>query len=240
MLTRLGAPEEYGVPWVQAYRVLSPLAFVVATAFIAVRSANSPSAAAVFLLAGTRTYLGARERPRILQAVLVLLCFVEFTICGLALSTGGRPHPPGTYGLLFVVDGLVLLAVERFLSRRAAGGDVLPIAIARFVIALTLIADFLAYVDLGRTWVPGLVWLLGAPAIFGTTRRIWEVGLVYLGLAQLVAGVLALSHWSMAFGQAGLSVAWLAVTSAVLALILWSAAGLARGAACRTSTSRRP
>ena len=246
LLRRLAADEDYAVPWTNAARALTPLAFLVATAFIAVRGPHSPAAAAVFPMSGILAFLGARERPRIPHAAMVLLCFVEFTICGLSLLTGGRPLPPSAYGVLLACDGLVLLAVTVLLAwaktlGRALGdateiegstrlrlGVVFATTLTRFVIGLTMIADLLALADVGRTWVPGLVWLLGAPALLGTTRRLRRVGLVYVGIAQLVVGVLALSHWAMAYGQAGLAVGWLAVTAAALALGLWLAGTTAR------------
>ncbi len=45
--------------------------------------------------------------------------------------------------------------------------------------------------------------------------------LVYLGIAQFVAGGLALSDWSMGFGQDGLRIGWMAVSTGVLALGFW-------------------
>ena len=205
------------------------VAFLVATASISVHGAQSPGAAAVFVLGGALALIGALERPRALSAGLVLLCFVELTICGLAILTGGRPQPRGAYGLLLVGDGLVLLAVAQVLARvrpaeesgPSGAADIFQTTIARFVIGLTLVADFVAFTDDSGTWLPGVAWLLGAPALVGTTRRVRDVLLVYLGIAQLVVGVLALSHWAMAFGQAGLAVGSLAVTAAALALGLW-------------------
>ncbi len=98
---------------------------MLATAFIAWRGAYSPAAAAVFLLAGVLAWIATRERPRLVTAGLVLLCFVEFTICGLSLLTAGRPHLPGTYGLLLAGDGLVLLAIAWLVSRQIGeAGDV--------------------------------------------------------------------------------------------------------------------
>jgi tetratricopeptide (TPR) repeat protein len=221
LLHRLGSREDYVVPWIRAARVLTPTALLVATAYIAVRGAHSPVAASVFLLVGILAWIATRERPRIVTAGLVLISFVEFTLCGLSLLTAGRTHPPGAYGLLLAGDGLALLAVGGLLSWRARDIGVFLKVIPRFVIGLTLIADYLAYTDASRTWMPGLVWLLGAPALLGTTGRIRDLSLVYLGIAQLVAGVLALSHWSMGFGIPGLNIGWLGVTAAELAIVLW-------------------
>jgi tetratricopeptide (TPR) repeat protein len=246
MLLRLGAAEEFATPWVHASRALLLLSVVVASDYIARRGAHSPAAAVVFSLSGLLGLITARERPQMLNAGLVLLCFIEFTICGLSLVTGGRPHPPGTYGLLLACDGLALLAVAQVLERigrvhrpEPAGAtadeplpspvvEVFRLAIARFVIGLTIIADFVAFLDQGGNGIPGLVWLLGAPALLGTTRRVQEVSLVYLGIAQFVAGVLALSHWAMPFAQPGLTVGWLGLIAAALALVLWLAGTVAR------------
>ena len=115
-----------------------------------------------------------------------------------------------------------------FLSRRERGDIVFLRIIPPFVIGLTVVADLLALAGQARTWVPGLVWLLGAPALLGTTRRLRHVSLAYLGIAQFVAGALALSDCWMAYGQDGLQAGWLAVTAAALALVLWLAARLAR------------
>jgi tetratricopeptide (TPR) repeat protein len=228
-LRRIQVGPDLATPWMNASRVLAPIAIIVATAYTAAQTSYSPSAAAAFLLCGTLALIGTVERPRTRSAGLVLLCFVEFTICGLSLVTGGRPHPPGTYGLLLACDGLALLAVAGVLARMrptegsspSGAAEVFLTTLARFVIGLTLIADYLAFTDSSGTWVPSVVWLLGAPALLGTTRRIRDVSLVYLGIAQLVAGVLALSLWAAAFAQAGMAVGWLAVTAAALAVALW-------------------
>jgi hypothetical protein len=238
-LRRRDVGPEFAVPWINASRVLSTVAFIVATGSIAVRGAHSPGAAAVFLLGGTLALIGALGRPRTLSAGLVLLCFVEFTICGLSLFTGGRPLPQGAYGLLLACDGLVLLAVAQGLewsrpsdgSSRSGAAEVFLTTISRFVIGLTLIADYVAFTDNSGNWFPSVVWLLGAPALLGATRRVRDVSLVYLGIAQLVAGVLALSYWAMPFDRAGVATGWLAVTAAALALLLWlvGAVGERRG-----------
>jgi hypothetical protein len=228
-LRRLQVGPNFAAPWINASRILSPVAIIVGTSYIAVQSPHSPSAAAVFLLGGTLAPIGSLERPHAISAGLVLLCFVEFTICGLSLLTGGRPHPPGTYGLLVASDGLALLAVAQILARARTADGSSPLGSAkvylttldRFIIGLTLIADYVALTDRSGTSIPSVVWLLGAPALLGTTRRIRDVSLVYLGIAQFVFGVLALSHWAMGYGQTGLAVGWLAVTAAALAVLLW-------------------
>lgn len=246
LLRRFEADERYVVPWTRATRAFTSSGFLVATAYIAVKGFHSPTAAAVFPMAGVLAFLGARERPRIPLAAMVLLCFVEFTVCGLSLLTGGLPLRPSIYGVLLAGDGLVLLGVTWLLQwaktlGRTLGesteiegsthlrlGIVFAITLPWFVIGLILIADLLAAADLGRSGLPGLVWLLGAPALLGTTRRLRRGDLVYLGIAQLVAGGLMLSDWSMGFGQDGLRAGWMAVSAGVLALGLWLAGVLAR------------
>ena len=97
-LSRLVEDERFVLPWTDAVRLLTPLAFVIGTAYIAVRGPHSPAAAAMFPMAGILAFLGNRESPRTPLAAMVLLCCVEFTICGLSLLTGGRPNLPATYG----------------------------------------------------------------------------------------------------------------------------------------------
>ena len=98
----------------------------------------------------------------------------------------------------------------------------------RFIIGLTLIADWLALRDQGISWDSGLVWLLGFPALLGATHFVRRTSLVYLAMAQLVAGSLELSSWAFTWGNPGLAMGWLAVVSASLAILLWLAGTLAR------------
>ena len=226
-LRRRGVEGAYSVPWIEASRALTMVGLLVATGYIAAQTPGSPSAAATFLFGGTLAGLGCVQRPRPSAAVVVLISFVEFTICGLALLSGGRLVPPVSYALLLVGDGLFLLAVGRFLERLPSAAVFLA-TIPRFVIGLTMIADVVAFMGRGDLGSRGVVWLLGAPALLGVTARIRDVGLVYLGLLQLVAGGMTLSHWSMGYESGGLATAWLAVTAAGLAVLLWMTGRLGR------------
>ncbi len=243
LLVVLGAGDAFAIPWLRASRVLTPVALLLASGFIAVGTANSVPAAAVFLLGGLLSLLGTCERPRTLRAALVPLCFVELTICGLALLTGGRPHGPAEYALLLVGDGLVLLVFERLLGLvagdAAAGGigaivpatarEVLGRVFVRSAIGLALIADPLALLDPSpaRVGMIGLVWLMGASVMLAATRRVREVPLVHIGIAQFVAGSLKLAHWAVPLATAGLNFGWMAVAMAGVALVLWLVGTLA-------------
>ncbi len=242
---RLAVPDVYSLPWTMAARGFMAIAMVGATLFIAAKTPNSPGAAGAFLLVGCLALEWNRERPWIVRASVALISLLELTICGLSLATGGRPLIGSQYGLLLIGDSLAFLTLAgllRHLTRaveaspiQVPGGEPAPrpveaflSVLPEFVIGLTFIADWLALLDRGVTWSPGLVWLLGGPALLGATRFLRRTGLVYLGLAQLVAGTLALSHWAVAWGNSGLEIGWLAVVSALLAISLWMAAALAR------------
>ena len=242
---RLVVPDVYSLPWTMAARGFMAIAMVGATLFIAAKTPNSPGAAAAFLLVGCLALEWNRERPWIVRASVALISLLELTICGLSLATGGRPLLGSQYGLLLIGDSLALLTLAGLLRQitraveaspiQVSGGEPAPRPIQtflsvlpQFAIGLTFIADWLALLDRGLTWSPGLVWLLGAPALLGATRFLRRTGLVYLGLAQLLAGTLALSHWAVAWSNSGLEIGWLAVVSALLAISLWMTATLAR------------
>ena len=55
------------------------------------------------------------------------------------------------------------------------------------------------------------------------TRLVRRQTLVYLGLAQLVAGTLDLASCAAGWNNAALLAGWLAVTGALLGLALWAA-----------------
>jgi tetratricopeptide (TPR) repeat protein len=245
-LRRLDVDEVYALAWTMASRGLSTLALVVATLFIAAKGPNSIGAAGAFALVASLALVLNRERPWIVRAGVALVSFVELTICGLSLATGGVSLFAADYGLLLVGDALAFLAaaeVLRLALRTVAtpaalspigirpaprAAEVFVSILPRFVIVLTFVADWLALLNLGISWVSGLVWLLGAPALLGTTRFVKRTGLVYLGLAQLVAGVLDLSYWPITWGQSGLAAGWLAVVTGLLALSMWLAGVLTR------------
>ncbi|HZW33100.1 MAG TPA: hypothetical protein VFF52_20455, partial [Isosphaeraceae bacterium] len=261
LLRRFGAGEAYQTPWSFGSKVLTTWALMVATLFIAARTPESISAAGAFALIGAlavllvgqtfrsgepevgRSRLSALNRPSTIWAGLTLISFIELTICGLALATGGRPLPASDFGLLFAGDGLAMLVVAQILRQGRRGSEedsgatartveIFAASIPWFVITLTLIADWLAFLDLGHSWTTGVVWLLGAPALFGVLGQTGlstpRKGLVYLALAQYVAGTLDLASWSVIWGHPGLTAGWLAVVAALIAVSLWLAGVLAR------------
>jgi tetratricopeptide (TPR) repeat protein len=246
ILQRLDLADVYALPWTMAARGLLAIAMVGATLFIAVKGPNSIGAAGAFLLIGSLAFEWNRERPWVVRASVTLLNFLELTICGLALATGGGSLPASEYGSLLIGDALAFLALAEILrlgTRAVVAPAVTPMvggwptlrpaeaflgALPRFVIAMTLIADWLALFDHRLPLVSGLVWLLGSPALLGTTRFLRQKGLVYLGLAQLVAGTLELSSWAVTWGHSGLAIGWLSVVSALIALSLWLVASLGR------------
>ncbi len=243
---RLEVPDVYALPWTMAARGLMVIAMIGATLFIAAKTPHSMGAAGTFLLVGCLALELNRERPWIVRGSVVLVNLIELTICGLSLATGGRSLPASDYGLLLIGDAMAFVALAGLLrlatrsvvapavTSLVGGGptigatEVFLSILPRFVIGLTLIADWLALLDHNRAWASGLVWLLGAPALLATTRFLREKGLVYLGLAQLVAGTLELSYSAVAWSDSGLATGWLALVSAFLALTLWLAAALAR------------
>ncbi len=84
-------------------------------------------------------------------------------------------------------------------------------------------ADWLGFLSIERTWLAGLVFLLGSASLLWATRLVRQQTLVYLGLAQLVAGTLDLSSCAAGWNDPALLAGWLAVTGAVLGLALWAA-----------------
>ena len=220
---------------------LSTLALVVATLFLAAKGPSSIGAAGAFGLVASLALLLNRERPWILRAGVTLVSFIELTICGLSLAMSGGSLSAADYGLLLVGDALAFLAVAEVLrnalradldagrpdtDRHAASSRCLrsvrehPAAVRHHPDAGCRLDGF---PDLGVAWIAGLVWLLGAPALVGTTRFMKRTGLVYLGLAQLVAGVLDLSYWPITWGHPGMAAGWLAVVTGLLAMSLWMA-----------------
>jgi tetratricopeptide (TPR) repeat protein len=246
LLEWLRVDEAFRVPWLEGVQVLATVAMLMATLAIASLGPNSVTAAGAFVLVAVLAVLLNRERPWTAWAYLALVSFLEFTICALGVMTGGAKLPASNFGLLFMGDGLAGLAVAEALRARLrqtmslgqatsedSGTDSRPFesflsSIPRVVIALTIIADWAAFGDLGLTVHVGLVFLLGSATLTWTTRFVRRESLVYLGLAQFAAGVLALSSWSIGWSHSGLAVGWLAVTSSLIALSFWLAAVLGR------------
>jgi len=245
-LRRRSAAPAYHVPWLRAALALLAAAMAAATLHLMFVGVGSWTGTGAFLVIAALAVLLNRERPGAIWAHLALVSFVEFTICGLGLAIGMQNLGANRYGLLFMADGLILLAADlalrSWLKRSGTGpaadntsGVVDPgwagtflTAIPRSAIVLTVVADWLGLLDIERTWLTGLVFLLGSATFLWTTKRVGRRGLVYLGLAQFVAGTLDLSSCAAGWNNLVLLAGWLAVTAALLGLALWSVGMAAR------------
>ena len=135
--------------------------------------AGSWIGAGAFAVITALAFMINRQRPLAFWAYLVLLGFVEFTICGLGLAIDGRQVVAFHLALLFMFDALIMLAAGRVAAVPAAsvrgsgavdrpGGLVasrwistLLAAIPVSTIVLTLVADGVGLLDLDRTWLAG-------------------------------------------------------------------------------------
>jgi tetratricopeptide (TPR) repeat protein len=238
-LRRVQIAEPYRLPWLHAALFFMPVALCMATLHLAWEGANSFPALGAFALVGILAVLLNGERPRTIWAYLALVSFLEFTICGLVLATGGRMLPAPAFGLLFMFDGLAALAVAEGLHFLLGWAKLKPLAsensgsvdslwtgtflsaIPRFVIALTVIADCFGLVEIDVARSSGLVFLLGTACFLWTTRHFRRITVVYLGLAQFVVGTLVLVSWLIAGYGDSIQAGWLAVTAAAIAATLW-------------------
>ena len=240
-LRRSSAAPAYHVPWLQAALALAGAAMIGATLHLVSVGVGSWTGAGAFAVIAALAFLLNRERPHAIWAHLALLSFVEFTVCGLGLAMGIQNLAAHHYGLLFMADGLTMLAAAEVLHswlnrsepQTAADqtdgvvnarwvGTILA-AIPRSAIVLTIVADGMAFLSIDRTWLTGLVLLLGSASLLWVTRLFRRQTLVYLGLAQLVAGTLDLSSCAAGWNNPALLAGWLAVTGALLGLALWAA-----------------
>ena len=240
-LRRRHAAPAYHVPWLQAALALTGAAMCAASWHLVSVGVGSWTGAGAFVVIAALAFLLNRERPRAIWAHLALLSFVEFTICGLGLAMGVQNLAAHHYGLLFMADGLTMLAaaeVLRFWLNRSepqtaadqTGGVVnsrwagtILAAIPRSAIVLTFVADWMGLLSIERTWLAGLVFLLGSASLLWVTRLDRRQTLVYLGLAQLVAGTLDLSSCAAGWNNPAMLAGWLALTGALLGLALWAA-----------------
>ena len=238
----------YHVPWLHAALALTGISMAAATAHLVFVGVGSWAGAGAFAVISALAFLLNRERPRLIWAHIALFSFVEFTICGLGLSMGTQNLAAHHYGLLFMADALAMLAaglalrswsngsehqtdvVGAFGVRQFRWAGTFLAAIPRSTIVLTAIADWLGLVSINETWRTGLVFLLGSAALLGTTRLLRHQALVYLGLAQLVAGTLDLTSCAAGWNNAAMLAGWLAVSTALLALALWLVGVAARRA----------
>jgi len=233
-LRRSSAAAPYHVPWLHAALVLTGGSMAAATAHLIFAGIDSRAAAASFVVISVLSFLLNRERPRRFWAQLALISFVEFTICSMGLLIGTQSLAAHHYGLLFMVDALAIVAFGLALRDSEAAksdwaGTFLD-AIPRSTIVLTVIADWLGFLNINETGRTGLVFLLGSAALLGTTRFRRYQALVYFGLAQIVAGTLDLTWYAAGWNVPDITTGWMAVAMAVLALALWFVGVAARRA----------
>ena len=245
-LRRRHAAPAYHIPWLHAALALTGLALVAANWHLASVGVGSWTGAGAFVVIAVLAFLLNRERPLALWAHLAILNYVEFTICGLGLAMGIQNLAPYHYGVLFMADALLVLAAGEVLCfwlRRSGpqtavdqeGGldnsrwvGTLLTAISRSAVVLTLVADGLGLMSIERTWLGGLVFLLGIGPLLWVTRLVRRPLLVYLGMAQLVAGTLDLASCAVGWNDPALLAGWLAVTGALLGLALWAVGMVSR------------
>jgi tetratricopeptide (TPR) repeat protein len=240
-LGRFQAPERFCAPWIHSALALTVVATTTATVHLVVSGIATVAGAGAFALIMILAVLMNREWPRAIWAHLALLCFLEFTMCALGVATEGRSLPAHDFGLLFAFDALAVLALAGALHRivRNAAGPheaahdlrwamTFLTAIPGFAVVLTAVADCLGFVDIERSWLTGMVFLLGAATLLGTTRLVRRQSLVYLGLAQLVMGLVDLSAWSIDRSHPAFLIGWLSLTVAFIAAVLWSVAAATR------------
>src|SRR5262249_39542227 len=116
LLRWLRAAEAYRLPWHHGALALTAAAMFAATWHVAIVGAGSWGAAGAVVLVAILAVILNREQPRTAWAFLALVSFLEFTICGLALATGGRNLLSANFGLLFMCDALLVLAVAEALG----------------------------------------------------------------------------------------------------------------------------
>jgi len=240
ILRRRHATLPYHLPRLQAASALMAAAMIAATLHLLQSGVGSWTGAGAFLLVSSLAFLSNREQPRLIWAFVALFGFVEFTITGLGLAVGAQNLGAHQYGLLFVTDGLALLAaavalrfwLRKFETESAVdestgvvnsrwAGTFLS-AIPRATLILTFVADWLGFVAIERTWLAAMVFLLGSASLFLLTRLVARRPLVYLGLAHVVAGALDLASCAAGWSNPVVLAGWLALTAALLGLLFWS------------------
>jgi tetratricopeptide (TPR) repeat protein len=241
LLRRWHVSPGYSVPWLHAALALTGAGMFAANVHLITEGAESSTGAAAFVVIAAVGFLLNRERPRAMWAHLGLLSFVEFTICGLALAMHGRNLGSHHYGLLFIADGLTMLGAGELLRSwlNRSGGQhpaeqtgapgnpqwvrtIMP-AVARSTIVLTFVADLMGFVDIERTWLAGLVLLVGSVPLLWVTRLLRQQSFVYLGMAQLVVGALELASCAVGWHNPAVLAGWLAFAGALLGMAFWGA-----------------
>jgi len=241
VLVRLRAGEAYRVPWFHAAAVAIAVAMAVANVHLMSVGIGSANGAGAFALIAVVALLLNRDRPRTVWPHLAFVSFVELTMCALGLATAGKTLAAHEFGLLFMADGLFVLAVAealRLMVRTVAArldgatdpawSKTLLAAAPRFTIVLTAVAVWVSLYDIDRTRLTGLVFLLGSATLLWTTRLERSRALVYVGLALLVAGTFDITSWTIGWSHQPLLAGWLAVTAGLLALTLWTVAAAVR------------
>ncbi len=245
-LRRQGVLPAYHVPWLHAGLAMVVTALVAASAHLLYAGTRTLSGGAAFLIITILAFALNRERPRAIWANLVLLSLVEFTICALGLATPSRHGSAYHFGLLFVFDSLLILAVGEALRVRVTRHraetppdqtgalieprwiDTISQAIPRSAILLVSLGGMMACPDISRTWLTGLVFVSGSAATLWLTRMVRRPSLVYFALIQLVVGVLDFSSCAVGWDDAPRLAGWLAVTTAATALSLCALGTVAR------------
>ncbi len=115
-LRRRHLAPAYHVPWLHAGLALTGAAMLAANSHLVTVGVGSWTGAGAFAVIAVLAFLLNRERPRPFWAHLALLSFVEFTICGLGLAMGVQNLGGYHYGLLFMADGLTMLAAAEVLA----------------------------------------------------------------------------------------------------------------------------
>jgi hypothetical protein len=220
---------DYRRPWFLAAMAMTVAGMLGATVPLAATGVASWAGAAAFLLLAMLAFLIHRDRPRAIWAHVAMASFVEFTICGLGLAMGNHSLQSRYLGLLLMADGLIVLSAVEFLRRRqgrsttAAWESGMLAQVPGFTIVLTLVADGMGIFCVERSWLAGLVFLLGSLPLLWVTRLSRWTPLVYLGLSQAVAGTFVLVSCATGWNLAIWMVGWLAVTGPILGVGFWRA-----------------
>ncbi len=241
LLRRLRVAEAYRVPWFRAAAASIPVVLFAVTPHLMVAGIDSASAAAALALITALALFLNHESPHAVWPHVAFVSFLELSLCALGQATAGKTLPAHDFALLFMADGLIVLALAEALrmtvrtaARLNAGATGPPwavtilAAVPRAAIVLSALAVWVDLYDVERTWISGVVWLLASAALLWTTRLNGSRTLVYVGLAFLAIGTFDLSTWTIGWGHPAKLAGWLAVAAAMLALVLWAAAAAGR------------
>ena len=241
VLGRLRVADRFRRPWLHGTVALTVLALAVATGAAGTRTTGVALGSVTFGLITVLGLLISREWPTPFWAYVALVSFLELTICATGLAAPGRQLFAHQFGLLFMADVLALLAVSeviRIFELRSVDGASRAIdakwagafrsATHHFAVVVTAVAAWFALLDVDRYWQSGVVFLLGSAALLWSTRLLRHRALVYVGLAQLVAGVVDLTWWVTEASHYEIRLGWISLIGALLGLALWMAATATR------------